>query len=197
MSELIIDEDWLKQLSEGTNEAYEKLFATYWPRIYSLVHMLVKSDIQAEDLTQDIFIKIWNNKEELPQIRNLDAYIYTVARNASLDFLKKRVLVTDNLENLIINLRDDALGPEQQLVYKDLKNCLRDGIDALPVNIREVFILSRYEGLSHEEIAAQLGISVYTSKTYVVRGLKALRLYIRHHAQVQSILLAFLILNRM
>ncbi len=197
MSELIIDEDWLKQLSEGTNEAYEKLFATYWPRIYSLVHMLVKSDIQAEDLTQDIFIKIWNNKEELPQIRNLDAYIYTVARNASLDFLKKRVLVTDNLENLIINLRDDALGPEQQLVYKDLKNCLRDGIDALPVNIREVFILSRYEGLSHEEIATQLGISVYTSKTYVVRGLKALRLYIRHHAQVQSILLAFLILNRM
>ncbi|MFD2555558.1 RNA polymerase sigma factor [Sphingobacterium tabacisoli] len=197
MSELIIDEDWLKQLSEGTNEAYEKLFATYWPRIYSLVHMLVKSDIQAEDLTQDIFIKIWNNKEELPQIRNLDAYIYTVARNASLDFLKKRVLVTDNLENLIINLRDDALGPEQQLVYKDLKNCLRDGIDALPVNIREVFILSRYEGLSHEEIAVQLGISVYTSKTYVVRGLKALRLYIRHHAQVQSILLAFLILNRM
>lgn len=197
MSELIIDEDWLKQLSEGTNEAYEKLFATYWPRIYSLVHMLVKSDIQAEDLTQDIFIKIWNNKEDLPQIRNLDAYIYTVARNASLDFLKKRVLVTDNLENLIINLRDDALGPEQQLVYKDLKNCLRDGIDALPVNIREVFILSRYEGLSHEEIAAQLGISVYTSKTYVVRGLKALRLYIRHHAQVQSILLAFLILNRM
>lgn len=197
MSELIIDEDWLTELSEGTNKAYQRLFATYWPRIYTLVHMLVKSDIQAEDLTQEIFIKIWNNKEELIQIRNLDAYIYTVARHASLDFLKKRVLVTENLENLIVHLRDDTLGPEQQMLYKDLENCLQNGIDTLPTNIREVFMLSRYHGLSHEEIAEQLGISVYTSKTYVVRALKALRLYLRHHAHVQSIVLAFLILNRM
>ncbi len=197
MSELIVDEDWLIQLSEGTNEAYEKLFATYWPRINALVHKLVKSEIQAEDLTQEIFIKIWNNKQELPSIRNLDAYIYTVARHASLDFLKKRVLVTENIENLIVYLSDDELGPEQKVLYKDLESCLQNGIDSLPLNIREVFMLSRYQGLSHEEIAEQLGISIYTSKTYVVRALKALRLYIRHHGEVQSILVAFLILNRM
>lgn len=197
MSELNRDEDWLIRLSEGSNEAYERLFSTYWPKIYTLVKMLVKSAVQAEDLTQEIFIKLWDRRSELHEVNNLEAYLYRIARNASLDFLKKRVLVTENLENLIGFLKDDSLGPEQRLVYKDLEAFLEEGINALPSTIREVFILSRYQQLSHAEIAQQLGISIHSSKAYVVRALQALRLHMRKHSQVKYVILAAWLINQL
>lgn len=190
MSDLSKDEDWLKELSEGSIAAYERLFSNYWPRVYTLVKMLVKSDVQAEDLTQEIFIKLWNRKSDLQQVNNMEAYLYKIARNASLDFLKKRVLVTENLEHLIGFLKDDALGPEQRLVYKDLQSYLDEGINALPTKIRQVFLLSRYQDKSHEEIAQELGISIHSSKAYVVRALQALRIHMRKHSHVKYIVMA-------
>jgi RNA polymerase sigma-70 factor (family 1) len=197
MSDLTKEEEWLEQLSEGSAAAYEQLFATYWPQIHTLVKMLVKSEVQAEDLAQEIFIKIWNRRTDLKNVHNLQAYLYTIARNASLDFLKKRVLVTENLDHMIVYLKDESLGPEQRMMYKDLETCLHEGINNLPDTVRKVFVMSRFEHLSHEEIAQQLDISIHSSKVYVVRALKALRLHMRNHAHVHYVVVGALILSTM
>ncbi len=176
-------------LAEGKEQAYKQLFQQYWPHIYGVVLSLVKSREQAEDISQEIFTKLYHNRQQLKGVQDLQNYLFIIARNTSIDFLRKKVLTTANLETLIGYFQDPQPLPDGLLEYKELDQKLKDAIAQLPAQVREVFIKSRVEGLSHEEIAKELGISVFSSKTYVVRALQRIRKFMESHDELAMLLL--------
>ena len=196
MHTLKYDKYFFKQLAEGSAEAFEKLFEVYWTHVYTIVAQLVKEKQQAEDISQEVFIKLWNKKEALNDIQNIESYLYTIARNSTLDHLRKKVLITENLEQMIQYFADNNLDPAKKLEYKELEVFINKSIDKLPPKVKEVFILSRIEGLSHEEIAGKLHISVSSSKTYIVRALQSLRLSIAKNSNIELLILASLLLEQ-
>lgn len=178
-----IEPNLLRLVANGDEAAFSKLFACYWPSVYDISLRLCKSSELAKDLAQDIFVRLWTHRERLPDVRNLDAFIYTVSRNLIFNHFQKRVLDISNVEFLIGYFRYNAPGAQERLEYKDLEDKLQVAIDRLPGRVKEVFVLHRFEGLNHNQISQRLNISVVSSKTYIVRALKDIRAYLSHHSE--------------
>jgi RNA polymerase sigma-70 factor (ECF subfamily) len=135
----------------------------------------------SKDLAQDIFLKLWDLRSKLPAIKNFSGYLYTITRNLVHDHLRTHVFRESNKEFLIAYFSDNGYSPQDQLEQKQLGDILDEAINNLPPKLRQVFTLSRFEGLSHEEIGRQLHISPLSSKTYMTRALIVLRKQIGEH----------------
>lgn len=182
--------DILSQVALGNRRAFEIFFNHHWPQVYGTGLRLTKSPEKAQDLAQDIFIKLWENREKLVDVKQEDAYIYILSRNIILDFLRKKVFNTENIEILINYFEDNTINPHEKLEYQELETTLKLAIDQLPGKVKDVFLLSRVEGLTHQQIARQLGISETSSKTYVVRALQHIRKFMAIHTDNPTIVLA-------
>lgn len=132
---------------------------------------LVKNPETAEDIVQDCFIKLWNKREELEISGNIVAYLARMIRNSCLDYLKKRRIQTSELNEAY----QGSFEVEDALMTKDLQNSIDRIIDNLPEKCRQVFVLSRFEELSYNEISIKLDISKKTVEAHISRALKSLR----------------------
>jgi len=180
----------LDRVALGDEQAFAIFFNHHWPQVYGTGLRLTKSSEKAQDLAQDIFIKLWENRERLTDVKQEDAYVYILSKHVILDFLRKRVFDTENLEILIEYFEDNSINPQEKLEYHELENTLKSAIDQLPGKIKDVFVLSRMEGLTHEQIAQKLAISETSSKTYIVRALRDIRKYMALHTDNNTIVIA-------
>jgi len=178
------------RIALGDQQAFNVFFNYHWPQVYGTGLRLTKSSEKAQDLAQDIFIKLWENKHKLIDIKEVDAYVYILSRNVILDFLRKKVFDTENIEVLVDYFEDNTISPHEKLEYNELEQKLKSAIDQLPGKVKDVFLLSRVDGLTHEQIAQKLNISVVSSKTYVVRGLQVIRKFMALHTDNPAVLLA-------
>jgi RNA polymerase sigma-70 factor (ECF subfamily) len=148
----------------------------------------------ARDLAQDIFLKLWDQRHQLSKVQNFPSFLYVITRNLVHDHLRKKVFRESNREYLINYFsRAEATAPEL-LESKEMDDLLYASIDKLPPKLRQVLKLGRLEGLSHEEIAARMGITPQSSRTYMVRALAALNKVMAGHAEKTALifLLTFL-----
>jgi RNA polymerase sigma-70 factor (family 1) len=169
------DPNLLKAVAAGDMQAYQRLFECYWDLVYSIGLSLTKSPEQAKDLAQDIFLKIWDKKEKLSEVRDFRSYLYTIAKHRVHDQIRSKIFHASNREFLESYFNYAESSPQQLLERKEMKEVLDAAIDKLPEQQRRVINLRRWEGLSHQEIAIKLNISPLSSKTYMVRALIALR----------------------
>ncbi len=166
----------------------------HWPQVYGTAVRITKSPEQAKDLAQEMFIKLWNNRNKLPEVENIRAYIYVSARNLVMDFMEKKVFHSSNFQNLSDYFTEDSIHhPIAGLELKELEQTVAAAIRSLPEKTRQVFELHRFGGKSHKEIAVLLGISEVSSKTYIVRALKDIRHYLSKYASDNPLLLVFLL----
>lgn len=191
--ELYNDPELLEGISKGDQHSFGELVTRQWPQVYGTALRLTRSPEEAKDLAQDMFLKLWENRHKLPGVKNINTFIYVAARNLVMDHLEKKVLTTVNIEYLVDYFQESNVADGQRrLEFKELENAISGAIQALPEKVREVFVLHRFEGLNHAEIAKKLGISEVSSKTYIVRALKDIRQYLsRHSDSTYLLLLAF------
>ncbi len=183
----------LRRVAAGDEGAFRELFNAYWPQVYGTSLHLTRSPEQAKDLAQDIFVKLWLNREKLSGVENVEGYIYTVSRNLVMDHLRKKVFDTANIDFLVSYFSDKSASPQEKLEYGELERSLHKAIDTLPGKVKDVFTLSRFEGLTHEQIAKRLGISVVSSKTYIVRALQQIREQLSKQPDATLLLLVLLL----
>lgn len=185
----------LQKIADGDELAFKQLFLTFWPQVYGTSFRLTKNAEQAKDLSQEIFIKLWNYRESLPEVRHLGGFIYTVSRHLIINFIRKKVLTEANIGHLLDHIEQSAVNTQAQanLEYKELQIHIDRAIQTLPAKVKQVFILHRLNGLTHQQIAAHLGISVVSSKTYVVRALRHIREYLEKNSETVLLLLAVLL----
>jgi RNA polymerase sigma-70 factor (family 1) len=171
------DHSLLLRVAKEDETAFAMVIARYRKRVFSFCLTFAVRYEEAEELTQDIFIKLWQKRTTLTSVDSFADYLFIVSRNHLVSYIRKRVkeeVVTDTAA-----LADELGIPDLQLQVKELQKMIDDGIARMPAQQQTVFRLSREEGLSYEEIATQLNISRSTVKWHIIAGLNALRQYVR------------------
>lgn len=174
--------------------SFEDIFHSYRERVLGYVLPIVKSREAAEEITQEIFIKLWLCREMLVQVENLDAYIYVIARNKSLNHLRKAAYDIRLLNELKSFIPSEQSNTEERLAIKDYEFLLQNAVNALSPQRRQVYHLSRVEGLNHDEIAEKMQLSKQTVKNHLVEALKSIRIHL-HTTGGAAILLSVYMLS--
>lgn len=184
----------LQQVSLGDESAYRTVFAHYWDFIYSTALLFSKSPELSEDLTQDIFAQIWVRRQHLADVTRFDSYLFITARNLIFDHLRKKVFNGANDDYFLSYFSEEGLSPDRQLEWKEFETAVLRAIDSLPTQQQTAFRLSRFQGLSHEEIAGRMGISRQAVKSHIVRAIARLRQQLRENPGPYLLLLGLLLL---
>lgn len=181
----------IRQVATGDEPAFRKLFYLHWDNIYSVAFTFTRSQVIAEEIVQDVFLKIWLKREQLTAVDNFDNYLFIIARNHIYNQLRKKagaVPLPEQEEH-----HEYHASPEQALLLKETARIVREAVQQLPQQQRLVFELSRNEGLDYASIAHRLGVSRLTVKSHMNKALHAIRAYLsRHNAQSLEILVLFL-----
>lgn len=172
----------LRQVARGDETAYKQLFQHYWPRVYSVALIFVKSPELAEDAAQDVFAQLWIKRSLLTEVKEFRPYLMTAAKNLILNKLRSRVQTDEFSEYLQEYFADTFSDPAAKLELKDATQLIEDGINQLTPQQQKVFRLSRFQGLSHAEIAQATGLSPRTVKNYMVSAILSLRNYLEKYA---------------
>ncbi|MBX2925167.1 MAG: RNA polymerase sigma-70 factor [Chitinophagaceae bacterium] len=172
----------LHEIGKGNADAFHQLFNTYWNKVYSTAFMLIKLHEQAEDITQEVFLKLWQKRESLADVENLDNFLFITTRNFTFNRMR-RMKLEDAYTNYLLHTTPGILSDADQLAeYHELQNCINEGILQLPPQQQKAFKLSRENGFTHEQIAREMNITRETAKGYIVRSIAFLRRYLKEHA---------------
>jgi len=167
------DNDILNRAARGEHEAFRELFMAYFPRVKYFIAQMVKSECVAEDLSQDIFLKVWLSREALPEVRSFNAFIYRMARNAALNHLEHTYVVEHHAARHS-RLPQQAT-PEELLCAQETELLISITLEQMPEQRRKIYAMSRVEGVANEKIALDLGISDKTVRNQLSLALREIR----------------------
>jgi RNA polymerase sigma-70 factor (family 1) len=170
-------ETLLLQLSEGNEIAFTQLFDHYHGQVYDTALRYLKSEMAAEEIVQDVFLKIWNKRTELTVVQSFNAFLFTMARNTILDRLR-RLARERTAQQVLSKQQGFTNDTDHRLLDNQYQEMLQQAIDNLPPQQKSVFRLAKMEGYSYKEIAEELGISVLTVKVHMNKALASLREYL-------------------
>jgi RNA polymerase sigma-70 factor (ECF subfamily) len=173
----------LHQISEGDEKAFAIIVRHYWNNIYAQALAYLKSSHLAQDIVQEVFIKVWEKRQALINIERFDSFLFIMARNHIISELRKKLTTPLELD-LVDVYNEEGVIPDKVLSFKQLQQHMKTAIDLLPQQQRIAFLLSREEGLSYEAIARQMEVSKETVKKHIGRALNFMRTYMRTHADV-------------
>jgi RNA polymerase sigma-70 factor (ECF subfamily) len=169
------DEDLLLRVKNGDEVAFELVFYRYKGKLYDFIRRSLPADQDAESLVQDIFTKLWINRQQLDPTKSLNAFLYTVARNEIYGQLRKVLVRRKYMEELSFSVSNAGQTTEHQLEYDELTRFVSQLVKKMPEKRREIYELSRNEGLSYKEISQQLGISENTVDSQLRKALDYLK----------------------
>ncbi|WEK35040.1 MAG: RNA polymerase sigma-70 factor [Candidatus Pseudobacter hemicellulosilyticus] len=181
-NELYNEQELVSAVARGNEAAFKRLFQFYWPRIYSVALVFVKSPELAEDAAQEVFAQLWIKRDLLNNVQAFRPYLYTAARNLLYNRLRSQVFTDGFQDYLQEYFADNLADPAVRLELKEAAELIEAGINQLTPQQQKVFRLSRFQGLSHAEIAAATGLSPRTIKNYMVSANLALRQYLEQYA---------------
>ncbi len=183
------------QIKTGDQKALELLFSIYFPRLNDFSRNVVKDDGISQDIVQEVFVKVWEKKAEIESL-NIEAYLFRLVRNRCIDYIKHLKVVNNRLQKIHIAskyeelYRIDFVGNEPYvLIEQELKMKIEKTIQDLPDRCREVFMLSRINGLKNKEIAEKLDINIKNVERHLNRALQSFRANFSEELPVALVLL--------
>jgi RNA polymerase sigma-70 factor (ECF subfamily) len=171
----------LRRIKKGDLKHFENLFHQHYPGMCSYAEALLKSEMLAEEIVQDVFYNVWKNKDNLKLRGNWNSYLYKAVYNNSMAYLRKmkREVLSDEIWE---NEKEFSSDPEQEMQLKEIKATIIKTLDELPERTSEIYNLNRNQGLKYTEIAERLSISVKTVEANMSRAIKALRASLREYS---------------
>ena len=166
----------LKLVANGDETAFSTLLKVHWFHIYHYAVGFLKSPESAEEFTQDVFVRLWQNREKLADVKSFSDYLFIVSRNLLFTRLKKRVATGVPIEDL--HLLETTLLPDQQFSAKELSEIIARAIGRLPPQQKTVFQYVYHDKFSYEEISEIMQISKRTVRFHRAAAIAYLRSYI-------------------
>lgn len=168
------EDEYVKALSNGDSKAFELLFLRYQPKLVYFFAGFVHDNDIAQDLAQDLFFNLWNNRTKLSDIRSFQSYLYQMARNILYNYYDHSLVQEKYgaVQFLSPSVSDDL---EEQLFASELQALINLKVDQMPPQRKLIFRMSRMEGLSNEDIANQLNINKRTVENHLTAALADLR----------------------
>lgn len=189
----IAEQQWLAALREGDESALRAIFNRHYPRLLSDIYRLIPDEDTCKDLAQEVFVELWRKRAALDIHTSLRAYLRRAAVNRALNHLKtsKKILLEQPDERHYEPF--DHAGEQQVRERQEsMEQALAEAIAGLPEKCRLVFTLSRFENLSHREIAEQLGISVKTIENQITKAMRMLRDALMKHGNLSPVVILWL-----
>ena len=171
--------DLLTRVAEGDEKAFGMIFHHYRPKIYSYAFHLFRNIGLADELVQEVFLKVWLNRDKLPHLLKFESWVFIIARNQVFDTLKALAKEASALKQMAHLLDPEANLVEDQFLDKENELRLQQALDHLSPQQKLIFTLSRHQGMKHEEIASRLNVSRKSIETYRARSREKLGLKTR------------------
>jgi len=186
---LQLEQNILESIAESDEMAFEGLFKTYFAELCIYATRFVDDIESAEEIVQDIFFNLWNNRTRLTINTSIKAYLYTTVRNTCLNIIKHKKVENKYREYFSRQLQQDELQEEDWMKGDELHDKITKTIEKLPPERKKVFIMSRFENLKYKEIADELNISVKTVENQMGKALQFLREELKEYLPILIFLL--------
>lgn len=172
---LYSDEELMQEIKADNMFAFDVLYKKYSKRLYRFGFSIIKSQEETENLMQDVFLNLWENRHKVEKDSSIKSYIFTIAYNSAISIIRKKAKESQFVEYLksIQKINQEPVNVEVE--YNELTNKLDEIIKELPQRQKEVYLLHRVEGLKYNEIAERLNISINTIENHMSRALKTIR----------------------
>lgn len=168
-----IDIQTLEALRNGDHKAFQTVFISYYNVTRNFIFGYIKSEADAEELAEELFVNLWMNRQTIDTSKSFHSYLHTIARNASINFLRRKYL-HDTCITQLLNT-DFSTTSEEELIAKELSSFIDRVVEKMPEQRRKIYELSRNEGLSNTEIAERLATSKRNVESQLSYALKEIR----------------------
>lgn len=155
----------LQRIAQQDEQAFRSLYHIYNARLRKFAFALVKSRENAEEIVEDVFIKLWKQRQNLEAINNIGVYLYTATKNTALNYLSKQAIanILEPFDNIDIKLcPEDHQSPDELMITAEMHLSVKHAIESLPPRCKMIFKLVREDGLKYRDVSDILGISVNT-----------------------------------
>jgi len=171
----------VESLKKGDFEAFDRLFWCYNQRLYHFALSIIKNNEDARDVVQEVFLRVWKNRENLDEQSSLQSFLFTISYNIIVDTMRKKV----SDRNFRDYLQKNAIGKESQVEkeveFNELRTIYNNAVEELPLERKKIYKLHRFENMKYEEIADQLELSVNTVRSQMYKAISYLRKRIGGH----------------
>ncbi|MCE6991744.1 RNA polymerase sigma factor [Dyadobacter sp. CY323] len=172
-------EQLIKQISEGSVNAFGQLYRKQHDRVYAKVLKITRCTDLAADLTQDVFLRIWEYRLRLKDVKSLEGYISAISKNVAIDALNRLARENNTLLEIRYRRSTSDEHPTNQLTIEEFNALLVQAIERLPLKRKRIFISCKVEGQSHSYVASKYGISTGTVNDHIVKATKSIRKFFK------------------
>jgi RNA polymerase sigma-70 factor, ECF subfamily len=172
-------EDIIRRLKKDDKSAVDELFSYYYPRLYHFSKSILKIETGIDDILQEVFVKIWLNRNKISNIETFNAYIFTITKNEVLNLIRSNLRDQTFKEEFFLRSVAEEYQTQNQVEFDEIKSGIDRIVASLPEKRQQVFVLSRTEGLSNKEIAQQLNISEKTVEDHITHAIKHIKTSIK------------------
>jgi RNA polymerase sigma-70 factor (ECF subfamily) len=165
----------IEQLRDGSKEAFRLMFDEVGPKIYAFALSYLKNEFEAEELLQEVFLKLWEVRSSLDSSRNLKSFLFKICINLIYDFIRRKNIEQVYLDYSEKNNPSSGDNTWHEVIYNDMLNNLQQLIAAMPEQRQRIFRMSKEDGLSNEEIADRLNLSKRTVENQLYRAVSFLK----------------------
>lgn len=169
------DKEILSRIKMGDNGALGVLYMEYAPKVRDFAFRFVQNREEADDITHDVFFKIWELRKSLSEITSIKAYLFRMTKNAILNNFRQKLIHDKYFDDVRKHSTEESDETDSSVTTADLIEMIQLAIDHMPEQRRRVFCMSRYENMSYEQIAEKLNISPKTVQYHISVALAELR----------------------
>lgn len=184
-----IDKGIIRKLALGNEEAFRQVYDAYKNKLYFYALKFTRNEANAEEIVQQVFIKLWDTKHKIDLDLSFDAYLFRITRNLTFNFLKSQAREALQRQEIVAIKGLKEYQTEEVLAYNECAEIAMQAIESLPEKRQIIFKMSHDDGLSIEEIAEMLDISVHTVKSQLIKASKTIKAHILLHANVLLLLI--------
>lgn len=185
--------NWLAEIKKENKQAFKSVYDTYADKVFYVALHFHLGREEAKEVVQEVFLTLWEKRSNLKEDFSLNAFLLTITKNKIMNLHKKKAADSARAQTYMQYHDSFSSSTEDYIVFSDLEKCTIRFIESLPPRKKQIFLLSRKEGLSHEEIASHLNISRRTVENNIYQAEKAIRHFLQeNHMAVKS--LAFFLL---
>ena len=178
----------LQSFKEGNEKAFETIFNRFKGKVFNYAQKIVISTDNSKEIVQQVFIKLWERRKNIDTELTLDPYLYVITRNSCLDLLRKSAKDKILKEELLEANEFRSNQTEDNIIFKEYEKIALKAIDQLPAKRKQIYKLSRIDGMTYDEISKHLGISKNTVKTHLLKAYKFIKNYINLFTDVTFII---------
>ncbi|THU35850.1 RNA polymerase sigma-70 factor [Niastella caeni] len=189
------EKDLFVRAAEGDQTAFTNIFDHYSPRLFAFILKITKSQSAAEDITQEVFLKLWTNREKLPDIKSYSSYIFTMAFNYTVNYIKRNIWEAGKLRIIENNGITHSNITEEIIDFNESNLLVQQAVQQLPPQKKIIYKLNREQGLTLEQIAGQMNLSRNTVRNHLAEAINFIRTYIKQ--QTISVIVLILSNNRL